>query len=252
MKNKLLKKTSIVAFLLSSIISYSQQIGDGFAPITPDFGAPLKSGVYNGKNPIGSTPDSSNPWQHLFVSRHLDQNNNHQLQIASSITVNDRLFFRKIAASTLITSNSTWVELATRGTNTFIGDQYLSGNQSVTGNLFLGQHGEIGTISGPGNSGAIQIKTNINYAGSNNRYLRLGWKDNNGIFSPSLSINEDLNVGIGTINPTSKLTVAGNIQSREVKVTVNAGADFVFEKNYNLPSLDSVDKFIKENKHLRK
>ena len=58
------------------------------------------------------------------------------------------------------------------------------------------------------------------------------------------------NVGIGTTNPTSKLTVAGNINSREVKVTVDAGADFVFENNYNLPSLDSVDKYIKENKHL--
>lgn len=58
------------------------------------------------------------------------------------------------------------------------------------------------------------------------------------------------NFGIGTTNPTSKFTVAGNIASREVKVTVNAGADFVFEKDYDLPSLESVDKFIKENKHL--
>ncbi|MFQ6601780.1 hypothetical protein [Flavobacterium sp. C3NV] len=58
------------------------------------------------------------------------------------------------------------------------------------------------------------------------------------------------NIGIGTINPTSKLTVAGNIASREVKVTVDAGADFVFENDYNLPSLESVDQFIKENKHL--
>ncbi|WP_343616598.1 hypothetical protein [Flavobacterium sp.] len=58
------------------------------------------------------------------------------------------------------------------------------------------------------------------------------------------------NVGIGTTNPTSKLTVAGNIAAREVKVTVDAGADFVFEKDYSLQSLESVDKFIKENKHL--
>ncbi|BFM45176.1 hypothetical protein CFS9_38170 [Flavobacterium sp. CFS9] len=58
------------------------------------------------------------------------------------------------------------------------------------------------------------------------------------------------NVGIGTTNPTSLLTVAGNIASREVKVTVDAGADFVFEKDYNLPSLEAVDKYIKENKHL--
>lgn len=57
-------------------------------------------------------------------------------------------------------------------------------------------------------------------------------------------------VGIGTANPSSMLTVAGNIASREVKVTVDAGADFVFENNYNLPSLESVDQFIRENKHL--
>jgi hypothetical protein len=58
------------------------------------------------------------------------------------------------------------------------------------------------------------------------------------------------NVGIGTTNPTSKLTVAGNINSREVKVSVDAGADFVFEKDYTLPSLQEVEKFVTENKHL--
>ena len=58
------------------------------------------------------------------------------------------------------------------------------------------------------------------------------------------------NVGIGTTNPSSKLTVAGNINSREVKVSVDAGADFVFEKDYNLLSLQEVEKFVTENKHL--
>ncbi len=58
------------------------------------------------------------------------------------------------------------------------------------------------------------------------------------------------NIGIGTINPTSKLTVAGNINSREVKVSVDAGADFVFEKDYTLPTLQEVEKFVTENKHL--
>ncbi len=65
-----------------------------------------------------------------------------------------------------------------------------------------------------------------------------------------MSLLNNGNVGIGTSNPTSNLTAAGTIASREVKVTVDAGADFVFENDYKLPSLDSVASFIKENKHL--
>jgi hypothetical protein len=87
--------------------------------------------------------------------------------------------------------------------------------------------------------------------GTNTGYLTFWTKsDNAADLSEKMRISENGNVGIGTTNPTSKLTVAGNISSREVKVTVDAGADFVFEKEYNLPSLDSVDKYIKENKHL--
>ena len=81
------------------------------------------------------------------------------------------------------------------------------------------------------------------------RFYNQGYPDMFGTGVMVMSITNN-NVGIGTSNPTSKLTVAGNINSREVKVTVDAGADFVFDNNYNLPSLDSVDKYIKENKHL--
>ena len=79
-------------------------------------------------------------------------------------------------------------------------------------------------------------------------------KEKGGVFSTApierMTIISDGNVGIGTTNPTSKLTVAGNINSREVKVSVDAGADFVFEKDYALPSLQEVEKFVTENKHL--
>ena len=57
-------------------------------------------------------------------------------------------------------------------------------------------------------------------------------------------------VGIGTLNPTAKLTVAGDIKAREVKIEANAGADFVFADDYCLRSLTEVELFITENKHL--
>ena len=60
-------------------------------------------------------------WSHLITARHSNSGNNHQLQIAASYTVNDRLFFRKIAATN--TNNPNWNEMATRGANTFTGEQ---------------------------------------------------------------------------------------------------------------------------------
>ncbi len=58
------------------------------------------------------------------------------------------------------------------------------------------------------------------------------------------------NVGIGTSNPDAKLTVAGRIHSQEVMVTVEAGADFVFANDYELPPLEKVASFVKQHKHL--
>ncbi|WP_437921172.1 hypothetical protein [Sphingobacterium sp. LRF_L2] len=58
------------------------------------------------------------------------------------------------------------------------------------------------------------------------------------------------NLGIGTTNPTEKLAVNGNIRAKEIKVEAANWPDYVFEENYDLPSLQSVYAFIKENKHL--
>ncbi|MFQ6603193.1 hypothetical protein [Flavobacterium sp. C3NV] len=59
------------------------------------------------------------------------------------------------------------------------------------------------------------------------------------------------NVGIGTIYPTNKLDVNGTIHSKEVKVDMNGWSDFVFKKEYNLPTLEQVEKHIAEKGHLQ-
>ena len=124
MKSK--KNLLILSLLLIHLTAFSQQIGDGLAPIISDFTTPLKSGTYNGYNPTGAIPDYSSGWQHLFVLRHPNINNNYQLQLASSIESNDRFFFRKIAWGTPISQNPVWHEMATRGVNTFVGTQTVS------------------------------------------------------------------------------------------------------------------------------
>lgn len=58
------------------------------------------------------------------------------------------------------------------------------------------------------------------------------------------------NIGIGTINPQTKLDVRGVISATEVKVQILTGADHVFHDSYNLKPLSEVEQFVKENKHL--
>ncbi len=57
------------------------------------------------------------------------------------------------------------------------------------------------------------------------------------------------NVGIGTDNPTYKLSVLGNIRATEV-VVETGWADYVFNNKYKLKPLNEVEEFIKQNNHL--
>ncbi|NPA10480.1 MAG: hypothetical protein GXO46_16020 [Chlorobi bacterium] len=67
-------------------------------------------------------------------------------------------------------------------------------------------------------------------------------------------------VGIGSMNPDSKLTVKGKIHAEEVKIDLQVPADYVFQKYYNgisdlkndykMLSLDEVEEFTKKYHHL--
>ena len=57
-------------------------------------------------------------------------------------------------------------------------------------------------------------------------------------------------VGIGTIDPSNRLTVNGTVRAKKLRITESIPADFVFEEDYNLRPLEEVESFIKEKGHL--
>jgi len=58
-------------------------------------------------------------------------------------------------------------------------------------------------------------------------------------------------VGIGTSNTgIYQLAVNGKIRAREIKIDPNGWADYVFDESYAPRSLNDIEKFVKQHKHL--
>ena len=74
--------------------------------------------------------------------------------------------------------------------------------------------------------------------------------DGPGPIYESMRIARNGNIGIGTTVPDAKLSVNGNIRAKEIKVETG-WSDFVFEKDYHLPTLQEVEAHIKEKGHLQ-
>ncbi|MDB5123553.1 MAG: hypothetical protein JWP94_1682 [Mucilaginibacter sp.] len=59
------------------------------------------------------------------------------------------------------------------------------------------------------------------------------------------------NVGIGTTTPgTYKLAVNGNVHAQQVSVDLTGWGDYVFDRDYTLPSLTQIKTYIDQNHHL--
>ncbi len=48
----------------------------------------------------------------------------------------------------------------------------------------------------------------------------------------------------------ARLFVEGKVVAKEIFVTIDNWADFVFDENYELPTIEYLENFIKENGHL--
>jgi len=135
----------------------------------------------------------------------------------------------------------------------------------VSGNTFL--NGSVGVGIAPSSSYLFYVNGGIlkigNGTSPNDRnanvinigdgdYIRIGeWEADDLLsFKASRYNFTNGNVGIGVVNPTEKLDVAGVIRAHRVKVCLNQGCDFVFDEDYKLLSLKELRNFIKTNKHL--
>jgi hypothetical protein len=98
------------------------------------------------------------------------------------------------------------------------------------------------------NYGGMWVSTTSNMFMGQNNATQLGFY-NNGAWR--LVADNNGNVGIGTTSPNQKLTVNGTIYGKEVKVDLSVpGPDYVFEKDYELPSLEEIKNYIDQHKHL--
>ena len=225
------------------------------------------------------------PWKYLFVMRHNDSNLNYQFQISTTFEHDDRVFFRKLAHLKTDTEyNNNWQEFATRGVNTFNGVQTVNGDQYVNGNIHVNKYVFIPTNRTLffGDSSNSDRCFKLSYIGdatrgdsyidySENLYFRNSSKNGD---IPTIVFTQDSNVGIGTLIPQNKLDVNGTISSQNLLTTGSVGigttntngyklavngiirakeikvesdwADFVFKKDYALPTLREVKKHIEE------
>lgn len=147
--------------------------------------------------------------------------------------------------------------------------QIWDGDHTITGNFQLGQepasegnYGQKFHFGHPGENydeifiarynvelDKSELRVNVG-DDSNDKFVvgRIFWEGTE--FTPMFTVMTNGNVGIGQNNPDYKLEVAGTIRAQEVKIENTNWPDYVFSKDYRLPSIAEVSKHIEENSHL--
>ncbi len=118
---------------------------------------------------------------------------------------------------------------------------YTGTFRTVAGNTTYHQFNRNGT-------GAVVY---INQEATNQPILRLSSGTTTANENVVLTVENDGSVGIGTNTPKAKLAVNGNILASEIKIKTDITVpDYVFDPNYQLPSLSSIEDYVKKHRHL--
>jgi hypothetical protein len=157
-------------------------------------------------------------------------------------TINPNAIFDVAGHAELDGSNPISMRISSlSGSSNWIPDAEVSG---------IDFHSSDGSGSGSG------IRSSIKMISENAIGSRYGLKfmvDEGQSLNEAMRIESSGSVGIGTGSDgtgTHKLAVEGSIGAREIKVEATGWSDFVFSNDYNLPSLEEVEKYITENNHL--
>ena len=152
------------------------------------------------------------------------------------------------------------------GTNAPSSKLHVVGNQTLAGNLSFTAGTQSIQFANPGVSPAPMMYMFSSGTTNTSRMViahspgfptwGLQYSDNGDQFdflgagTSRMAINlSNGNVGIGVTSPAYKLEVCGTIRAKEVRVETG-WCDYVFEKDYKLRSIDELEKFINDNKHL--
>ncbi|WP_051263642.1 hypothetical protein [Tenacibaculum ovolyticum] len=138
--------------------------------------------------------------------------------------------------------------------------EFLTGNNTSLYKLSVGVNDDGVNFSNNSASrgfNLVNTKQRIEFLTGNNTShykLSVGVNDDGVNFtnnSASRGFNfQNINGNLLKISNKGNAALNGKFEAKEIKVTNTPTADFVFEKNYNLPSLKSIEKHIKEKKHL--
>lgn len=93
-------------------------------------------------------------------------------------------------------------------------------------------------------SNIVAVTTNVSSGGGSSGGSV--WSESNFV----ASYTGDVAIGTSSVPSGYKLAVEGNIRTREIRVDQDAWPDYVFEEDYDLPTLEEIQKHINEKGHL--